>query len=287
MKTAPKRTYDITSVQRCLRLLRLFSEAPGGLSASEVTRISGLPVSTVHRFLANLETAGFLEWSQSGKYHLGIASFSIGHVALGQLVVRRLSLPYLRALSQHTQETIHLTVRQGLTAVYVEKLDSPQQVKIHSRIGASVPLHCTAVGKVLLAYLPQGELQTLLPRMELRRFAQNTIGTPQELQQQLDRVRKVGHAYDLEEHEPRIRCIAAPIWDQTGAVQASLSITAPAERMPIPRLRNLAPMIQEAGLQISRDLGYQQPSSVPPNISEPSPTVPGPARQRAVSVEFH
>ncbi len=286
MKTAPKRTYNITSVQRCLRLLRLFSEAPGGLTASEVTRISGLPVSTVHRFLANLETAGFLEWSQSGKYHLGIASFSIGHVALGQLSVRRLSLPYLRALSQYTQETIHLTVRQGLTAVYVEKLDSPQQVKIHSRIGASVPLHCTAVGKVLLAYLPQGELQTLLPRMELRRFAQNTIGTPQELQQQLDRVRKVGHAYDLEEHEPRIRCIAAPIWDQTGAVQASLSITAPAERMPIPRLRNLAPVIQEAGLQISRDLGYQQPSRVPPN-SEPSPTVPGAARQRAVSVEFH
>jgi IclR family acetate operon transcriptional repressor len=286
MKTAPKRTYNITSVQRCLRLLRLFSEAPGGLTASEVTRISGLPVSTVHRFLANLETAGFLEWSQSGKYHLGIASFSIGHVALGQLSVRRLSLPYLRALSQYTQETIHLTVRQGLTAVYVEKLDSPQQVKIHSRIGASVPLHCTAVGKVLLAYLPQGELQTLLPRMELRRFAQNTIGTPQELQQQLDRVRKVGHAYDLEEHEPRIRCIAAPIWDQTGAVQASLSITAPAERMPIPRLRNLAPVIQEAGLQISRDLGYQQPSRVPPN-SEPSPTVPGAARQRGVSVEFH
>ncbi len=286
MKTAPKRTYNITSVQRCLRLLRLFSEAPGGLTASEVTRISGLPVSTVHRFLANLETAGFLEWSQSGKYHLGIVSFSIGHVALGQLSVRRLSLPYLRALSQYTQETIHLTVRQGLTAVYVEKLDSPQQVKIHSRIGASVPLHCTAVGKVLLAYLPQGELQTLLPRMELRRFAQNTIGTPQELQQQLDRVRKVGHAYDLEEHEPRIRCIAAPIWDQTGAVQASLSITAPAERMPIPRLRNLAPVIQEAGLQISRDLGYQQPSRVPPN-SEPSPTVPGAARQRGVSVEFH
>lgn len=263
MPPSAKRSYNITSVQRCLRLLSLFSEAAGGLSAAEVVKRSSLPVSTVHRFLANLETAGFLECNGNGKYHLGISCFSMGHAALSQLDIRRLSLPYLQALNQHTRETIHLTVRQQLTAVYVEKLDSPEHLRIFSRIGASVPLYCTAVGKVLLAYMPQAELNHVLPQLEMRRLTPNTITNVQELEQHLYRVRKAGHAFDLEEHEPHIRCVAAPIWDHTGAVNASLSLTAPAVRMAVPRLRQLAPLIQEAGLRISRELGYQGAESGP------------------------
>src|SRR5438046_111414 len=259
MADAPKRSYNITALQRGLRLLQLFSESARGLTAKQVAVFSRLPASTVHRFLANLEGTGFLNCSGDGVYHLGIACFSIGHAALGQLDIRRLSLPYLQALNQHTRETIHLTVRQGQTAVYLEKLDSPEHLRIFSRIGALVPLYCTAVGKVLLAYMPQAELETTLSQIEPRRLTANTIASRQELEQHLHRVRKAGHAFDLEEHEPHIRCIAAPIWDHTGAVNASLSLTAPAVRMAVPRLRQLAPLIQEAGLRISRELGYQGP----------------------------
>ncbi len=288
MKSVTKRTYNITSVQRCLRLLSLFSQSPAGLSASEVAKQSGLPVSTVHRFLVNLENAGFLDCSESGKYHLGIECFSIGHAALTQLDIRRLSLPYLQTINQHTRETIHLTVRQGLTAVYVEKLDSPEHLRIFSRIGASVPLYCTAVGKVLLAFLPQEELRKLLPQITLRRFTPGTIVNLQELEQHLQRVRKAGHAYDLEEHEPHIRCVAAPIWDHSGSVIASLSLTAPAVRMSVMRLRQLAPTIQEAGLQISRELGYQEPESAKPRLSaEPrSSRLAEPAARVAVAATF-
>ena len=288
MPAIPKRNYNITSVQRCLRLLSLFSHAPGGLSASEVARHSGLPVSTVHRFLVNLENAGFLGCSGSGKYYLGIACFSIGHAALSQLDIRRLSLPYLRTLNQHTRETIHLTVRQGLTAVYVEKLDSPEQLRIFSRIGASVPLYCTAVGKVLLAFMPQAELDEVLPQIEPRRLTANTIASLQELEQHLQRVRKAGHAYDLEEHEPHIRCVAAPIWDHAGAVNASLSLTAPAVRMAVPRLRQLAPLIQEAGLRISRDLGYQGPEIASPRTipDRSSARVPEPMPRPTIAANF-
>ena len=288
MTVSAKRTYNITSVQRCLRLLGLFSQAPDGLSATEVTKLSGLPVSTVHRFLVNLEEAGFLDCGVSGKYHLGIACFSIGHAALGQLDIRRLSLPYLHALNQHTRETIHLTVRQGPTAVYVEKLDSPEHLRIFSRIGALVPLYCTAVGKVLLAYMPQEERDEFLRQIEPRRLTANTIASRQELEQHLHRVRKVGHAFDLEEHEPHIRCVAAPIWDHTGAVNASLSLTAPAVRMAIPRLRQLAPLIQEAGLRISRELGYQgadvgQMRSVP---ERPATSAPGMISRTAIAATY-
>jgi DNA-binding IclR family transcriptional regulator len=260
MRVPGKRTYNITALQRGLRLLQLFTQSERGLTAMQVARHSGLPVSTVHRFLVNLESSGFLNCSAEGTYHLGIACFSIGQAALGQLDIRRLSLPHLRELNQHTRETIHLTVRHGLTAVYVEKLDSPEHLRIHSRIGVSVPLYCTAVGKVLLAYMPPEEQQAVLPQMELKRLTPNTAGSIQELQTELQRVRKNGYACDLEEHEPHIRCIAAPIWDHLGSVQASLSITAPVVRMPVSRLRQLAPMIQEAGLRISRELGYQPPS---------------------------
>jgi DNA-binding IclR family transcriptional regulator len=268
MVDTPKRSYNITALQRGLRLLQLFSESPHGLTAKQVADRSRLPVSTVHRFLANLEGAGFLNCSGDAVYHLGIACFSIGQAALGQLDIRRVSLPYLQELNRQTRETIHLTVRHGLSAVYVEKLDSPEPLRIHSRIGAAVPLYCTAVGKVMLAYMPADERQGILPRLGLKRLTPNTAGSLQELEAELYRVRKNGYACDLEEHEPHIRCVAAPIWDNVGGVNASLSITAPVVRMAVTRLRQLAPLIQTAGLQISRELGYQTPGYGPPSGTE-------------------
>jgi DNA-binding IclR family transcriptional regulator len=262
MSSRPKRNYDITCLQRGLRLLHLFGDSPHGLTAKQVGGLTRLPVSTVHRFLANLVTAGFLTRDGDGNYRLGIACFTIGQAAVGQLDIRRLSLPYLRELNQQTRETIHLTVRHGLSAVYVEKLDSPEPLRIHSRIGASVPLYCSAVGKVMLAYMPEDEQDRILPELSLQRLTPNSVGNLQELKTELYRVHKNGYACDLEEHELHIRCVAAPIWDHTGGVQSSLSITAPTVRMPVTRLRQLAPLIQAAGLQISLELGYQ-PSRFP------------------------
>jgi len=257
MAETGKRKYNITALQRGLRLLQLFTQSERGLTTMQVARLTGLPVSTAHRFLVNLESSGFLNCNPAGIYHLGLACFAVGQAALGQLDIRRLSLPYLLELNQQTRETIHLTVRHGLTAVYVEKIDSPEHLRIHSRIGAAVPLYCTAVGKIMLAYMPDQEREQVLRHLELKRMTSNTAGSLQELQTELQRVRKNGYACDLEEHELHIRCIAAPIRNHEGAVQSSLSITAPVVRMPVTRLRQLAPLIQEAGLRISTELGYQ------------------------------
>ncbi|MBI3475842.1 MAG: IclR family transcriptional regulator [Acidobacteria bacterium] len=261
MAETHKRKYNITALQRGLRMLQFFKQSERGLTATQVGKLSGLPVSTVHRFLVNLEAAGFLKCGVNGVYHLGLECFAVGQAALGQLDIRRLSLPYLLELNQRTRETIHLTVRHGLAAVYVEKIDSPEPLRIHSRIGASVPLYCTAVGKVMLSYMPDAERHDVLRQIELKRVTANTIGSLQELETELFRVRKNGYACDMEENELHIRCIAAPIWDHTGAVHASLSITVPLVRMPVARLRQLAPLIQDAGLQISRELGYNMGKS--------------------------
>jgi DNA-binding IclR family transcriptional regulator len=99
-------------------------------------------------------------------------------------------------------------------------------------------------------------LQKILGQLELRRFTENTVGSLQELQTQLQRVRRDGFACDLEEHESHVRCVAAPIWDHTGTVNASLSVTGPAVRMPTSRIRQIAPLISKAGVDISRGLGF-------------------------------
>jgi DNA-binding IclR family transcriptional regulator len=109
--------------------------------------------------------------------------------------------------------------------------------------------------------MAQAELAGILPHLDFKRRTQNSIGSLQEMQTHLEKVRRSGYACDLEENEAHIRCIAAPIWDHTGAVNAALSITGPAVRMSVMRLRQLAPMVQRAGLRISRELGYQPEKS--------------------------
>jgi IclR family KDG regulon transcriptional repressor len=259
MKPSSRRSYSIGSVQRCLQLLRLFAQAPSGLTPAEVGKLSGLPTSTVYRFLFNLETAGFLTSGERGRYHIEATCFPSEQSALAHLEIRRLSLPYLKALNEHTRETVHLLVRQGLRAIYVEKLESPQLPSTISRIGVSVPLYCTAVGKILLAYLPPDERDQVLRQIEPKYRTAHTIRNAEELRKQVERVRRCGYSFDLEENEPQVRCVAAPIWDHSGNVNATLSVSGPAKRMHLIRLRELAPVIQEAGIRISRELGYQGP----------------------------
>lgn len=258
MASPAGRRYQINSLQRGLSLLNLFAGAESTLNFAQIAGMSGLPSSTLHRFLINFQSAGYLSCDDGGNYRLGVSCVFLGQAAIGSLDARLMSRPYLQELNRRTRETIHLTVRDGVSAVYVEKIDSPEQLRIHSRIGASVPLHCTAVGKVLLAFLPDAEQTAILEELELKRFTLNTVGNLQELQAELQRVRKNGYAMDLEEHEPHIRCVAAPIWDHAGAIHASLSVTGPAVRMTIARLRELALLIQKAGLEISRELGFRR-----------------------------
>jgi DNA-binding IclR family transcriptional regulator len=175
MAEVPKRRYNITALQCGLRFLQLFSESSRGVTAKQVATLSRLPVSTVHCLLVNLGCAGFLNCGGNGVYHLGIACFAIGKAAVGQLDIRRLSLPCLQRLNRRTRETIHLTVRHGLSAVHVETLDSFEPLRIHSRIGAAVPLYCTAVAEVMLACALQDERDNVLRRLELKRLTPHTV----------------------------------------------------------------------------------------------------------------
>jgi DNA-binding IclR family transcriptional regulator len=142
----------------------------------------------------------------------------------------------------------------------VEKFESLEPLRIFSRVGANVPLHCSAVGKVFLAFLPHAEQVDLLNRIEFLRYTPATIGSIQAMQTELGNIRRLCYAIDNEEHEPHIKCIAGPVWDHEGAVAAALSITGPATRMHRARIRDLVPLIKKTGLEISEALGYSAPS---------------------------
>jgi DNA-binding IclR family transcriptional regulator len=262
MTDQPKSRYNITALHRGLKLLTLVADARRTLAAGEIAQLSGLHTSTVHRFLVNLESAGFLTREEStGRYQLGSACVTLGRAALDRLDVHHISLPYLQELNRLTRETIHLTVRHNLSAVYVEKLESLEPLRTFSQVGAAVPLHCTGVGKVFLAYAE--DRPALLSRLVLTRATSNSITSLQQLESELNRVRRQGYATDDEEYETHIRCIAGPLWDHAGHVRAAFSITGPAARMTKTRLRQLAPLVIKLSKDVSERMGYD-PLAAPP-----------------------
>lgn len=253
-KTPPR--YGIISLQRGLGILSLLAQAENSLSASEIARAANLHGSTVHRFLVNLEDSGYVMRDDRGNYHLGTHCISLGRAAMDRLDARRASRPALEELNRVTRETVHLAIRNGLTAVYVEKFESPEPLRIFSRVGANVPLHCTAMGKVFLAHLPGDEQAEILSRLPFTRYTPSTICSIAGMRTELKNVRQQGYAIDQEEHEAHIKCIAAPVWDEAGKVVAAFSITGPAPRMQRARLREFGLLVRETSEVISKALGY-------------------------------
>jgi len=248
--------YGIISLQRGLGILSLLAQSENSLSASEIARAAKLHGSTVHRFLVNLEDSGYVARDDRGNYHLGTHCISLGRAAMNRLDVRRASIPALEELNRVTRETVHLAIRHALTAVYVEKFESPEPLRIFSRIGANVPLHCTAMGKVFLAFMPAGEQAEILARLPFTRYTPSTICSVTAMRAELKSVAQQGYAIDNEEHEAHIKCIAAPVWDEPGRVVAAFSITGPAARMQRTRLREFALLARQTSAAISKALGY-------------------------------
>jgi len=170
MAETPKRNYNITALQRGLRLLQLFTESAQGLTAKHVAGRSRLPVSTVHRFLANLGRCWVSELWWGRGVPPGNCMFRARPVGLAQLDNSPVSLPYLQELNRETPRNLHLTVRSGLSAVYVEKLDSPEPLRIHSRIGAFVPLYLHGGRQGHAGLHGYDERQKVLPELGLKRL---------------------------------------------------------------------------------------------------------------------
>jgi len=249
--------YVIRSVSRALELLKTFAGAQSELSLAEISRRLNLNRSTTFRLLVTLQAHGYLEQDrETRKYRLGVTCLELGSVFLNQSDIRKEALPILNGLRDDCKETVHLARLAGSEVVYLEKLDGLLPIGIMgSRVGGRAPAYCTGLGKAMLAYMPETEIDQLYVESGLRRFTPDTITDLKELVNEMAHIRERGYAIDNEEHEPGVKCIAVPIWDYCQNVVGAMSVSGPAERIDQAIAeQGLVAKVKEAGQAISSRL---------------------------------
>ena len=247
----------VNSVQRAAAILGLLLKEKR-LGLSQVARSLRIPKSTAHSILETLEREGLVARDEStGTFCLGIRLLELGQAAQENFELRRVASPHLLALNRELDETVHLTVLDGDVVLYVECFESSRRLRTYSVIGVRGPLHCTAVGKAILAFLDDDEQIRLVNRIPLERFTSHTITGRTALRAHLKEVRARGWSVDDVEHEEGVRCVGAPVFDHLGRVCASISISGPTQRITTGALPGLAEKARAAALAISRTLGFR------------------------------
>lgn len=253
--TGGKDPYHLASLHRGLEVIDCFA-ARGSWSLAELAQHLGQNKATLFRVLHTLEQFGYVaKDGATGRYAPGLRLHTLGAAAMQHEMLRWQALPPLQDLAQATGETVHVGILHDGVAVTVQVVEGTHAVRMHSSVGKRSPAHASALGKVLLAYLPDAEVEALLARHGMRGFTANTITTPAALREALHRVRQEGYALDEEEIEQGLRCLAAPITDRSGRPSAALAISAPASRMTPEAIGALLPQVKAAAARISRMLG--------------------------------
>jgi DNA-binding IclR family transcriptional regulator len=255
-KAAGART-RLSSVANAMRLLKVFSDDDYEIGVSELARRLGLAKSTVHRLAATLVRERVLERNGAdGKYRLGLLMFELGALVRRKMDVSTEARPFLKALMEKTGETVHLGVLDDQSVLYINRIESRRAIRMGFGLGFRAPLHCTALGKALLAFQPQAFIEAVIAS-GLAKRTERTLTGPQALRQELAAVRARGYAVEDEEIEAGLRSIAAAVRNDAGDVIAAIGIAGPAHRMTKKVLLSYARDLIDAADSVSRRLGHQ------------------------------
>jgi DNA-binding IclR family transcriptional regulator len=247
----------VPAVERALAVLEILAESKRGFSISEMARRLGVAKSSIHLILTTLERRGYLlKNPQSRRYFVGLKLVSLAQVALDGFEVRERAVPFLLSLAAKTGLSVHMAVLEGNEAVLIERIESPGLVKLNTWVGQRMHINCTAVGKVLTAFLSEEEFKRTVQAKRLIKHNQNTISSIGKFREELSRVRAAGYAVDDEEEEVGVRCVGAPVFDHSNRVVAALSVAGTTTQIPENRIKELARLVQDTGTRISRELGY-------------------------------
>jgi IclR family acetate operon transcriptional repressor len=222
---------------------------------SRIARETGLATSTVHRILQSLVQAGWAHEDQERGDLLGPRLLSIAARADDATFIVKVATPYLRELRDATGDTVHLAMRRGDQVVYVAKLDGRKAYQMRSHVGLTIPLHCTAVGKAILAALPADEMRVAVDRTGLPARTEHTITSVDALADHLETVRTQGYAVDDQENEASIRCIGAVVMGQHGQPLAAISVASLTYDLTGPKITRYAQLMTSTARQVSHALG--------------------------------
>jgi IclR family acetate operon transcriptional repressor len=253
--SAPPTSGAAKALVKGLALVDLVATHGGPARLAELVAGSGLPRPTALRLLEVLCRSSVLRTDDAGRYRLGPRVAAWGHAFLDELDLASMATGPMAELVELSGETCFLGVRDQASVLYLLAANGPRAVRPAARAGARNPLHCTAIGKVLLAWRPEPEIRQDLP-VPLRRRTENTLVDPDAVLADLRAVRDRGFATDDVENEEGVRCVAAPVRDHAGAVAAGISISAPAYRFSRDDLFRLAPAVLRAAAEVSERLGY-------------------------------
>lgn len=250
----------LSSVRNAARLLKEFGRGDREIGVTELSRRLGIGKSTAHRLLSTLADEKLLEQDpQTGAYRLGLAMYELGASVTSHMDLHEACSPVIDQLRNATRETVQVAVLDGREVVYVERRESPQTLRLFGRVGHRNEAHCTSTGKLLLAFLPEPELDAILRGWKLTRRTPYTVTDPRALRTTLEAIRRQGWAENVSESELGVASISAPIRNAAGDVVAAVSVAGPVQRLGNDSLRRFARPVVEAGMAISRRLGYSDP----------------------------
>lgn len=240
-----------------LQVLNVLAGYPVGLTLRELEEVTGIPKPTVHRLVSALADAGFARFdAERGRYRVARGVLTLAGAFLEGVDVREACLPSLRSLAKDCGETCHLGVRDGTRIVYIDKCEADWPVRMYSRIGATNPLYCTALGKAVLAWSDESLFEAVV-EAGLEQRTPATISRSGALREELRACRERGWAVDDVENEAGIRCVAAPVFTWEGEVAAALSVAGPESRMTDEAVDRFGPMARDAARAASVQLGWQ------------------------------
>lgn len=246
------------SVLKALDIIEALARSENGLSLSDLSERAGFPLSTSHRLLNTLIGRGYVEQDpQTRRYCLGSGILTLQAQVVRQRQLVRLAFPHLDELKQQVQATVNLGVLSGKDVVYLETFVPDASLGFYSPPGTRMPSCCTAMGKLLLAHLYPQAVEELLSSLRLEPRTPNTITSLPDLRAELTRIAARGYAVDDQEYALGVRCVAAPIRDYSGNVIAAVSVTMPAEQLPIGCTDATAALVVAACRRISRALGHR------------------------------
>lgn len=248
---------QVQSLIRALALLnRIAESSDDGATLTELAQQVGLPASTAHRLLTTLEQERYVRFHNEGRlWSVGVQAFVVGCTFTKTRSLAGVARPHMRHLMEDGGETVNLAVEDEGEAVYLSQVECRQMMRAFARPGTRVPLHCSAVGKAILSAASDRKLSKILHQRGMPRLTVKTITSPSALRADLERVRASGYAVDDEEHAIGLRCIAAPIFDETGDVVAAISASGPMARIVDERMAQLGALVLEASRAISADMG--------------------------------
>ena len=251
---------DSAAVERALAMLEAVARRAGGLTNAELSRKLKIPKSSASYLLRTLEHHGYLRReAESGRYRLGVKVLALSEGVLSGLDIRQVALPILRHLVEHVHLTCHLAILDRGEAVYIEKVEAPGFIKMDTWVGRRMDVHATSVGKALIAWLPEEEVAVLARQRGLRKRTPKTITVLSRLHKELEKVRERAYAVDDEENNLGVRCVAAPIFNSEGGVEASLGVSGATNQLDAEAVPKVAEMVKEAARRIGQQMGYHPP----------------------------